>query len=325
MTGMRILALDGGGSKGAYALGVLKKLEQESGRSITDLFDAIYGTSTGAIITAFLAQGKGIDEIRGLYREGVPDIMRQRTASGRSARLESFADKYLGGITPAHFKVDVGIVASRVDHLKRPMIFKSTVEAAHGSQNSFVPFFGVSVKDAVVASCSAVPFFKPKEVQTANYERAKLIDGGFCANNPSLYAVTDAVKRLGHDAQHTVLNVGVGSYPEKPFSVSIVMRVLGLARWMVPADKREDLQGYLGAVPLMMDMTTISHQFLIQALVPECHFVRVSEASSSADHTTNFVDPCTDVMERIFLHGLDSWGKNGDRNQLEGLLSRLHQ
>ena len=43
----------------------------------------------------------------------------------------------------------------------------------------------------------------------------ELFDGGYCANNPTLYAVADAVKALGkHYGDMRVLTVGVGMYPE---------------------------------------------------------------------------------------------------------------
>src|SRR5438128_1449995 len=57
-TPFRILALDGGGAKGFYTLGVLEEVEALAGSSLSARFDLIFGTSTGAIIAALLALGK---------------------------------------------------------------------------------------------------------------------------------------------------------------------------------------------------------------------------------------------------------------------------
>lgn len=53
----RVLALDGGGSKGFYTLGVLYELEAMLGCRLCERFDLIYGTSTGSIIGTLLALG----------------------------------------------------------------------------------------------------------------------------------------------------------------------------------------------------------------------------------------------------------------------------
>src|SRR5687767_12362413 len=70
----KILALDGGGIRGALTLGYLKKIEtilreKENNQQLvlSDYFDLIGGTSTGAIIAAALAIGKSVDEIADLY------------------------------------------------------------------------------------------------------------------------------------------------------------------------------------------------------------------------------------------------------------------
>ena len=49
-TGVRILALDGGGSRGLVALELLLAIEQRTGEKLRDMFDLVYGTSTGAMI-----------------------------------------------------------------------------------------------------------------------------------------------------------------------------------------------------------------------------------------------------------------------------------
>ena len=56
--GDRILCLDGGGMKGLAQIEVLCQLEVATGRKITQLFDWIVGTSTGAIIALAMVYSK---------------------------------------------------------------------------------------------------------------------------------------------------------------------------------------------------------------------------------------------------------------------------
>ena len=56
--GDRILCLDGGGMKGLAQIEVLSQLEEATGRRITQLFDWIVGTSTGAIIALAMVYGE---------------------------------------------------------------------------------------------------------------------------------------------------------------------------------------------------------------------------------------------------------------------------
>lgn len=77
----RILAMDGGGIRGALTLGFLKKIETELKGRHKDLyknegdfrlchyFDLIGGTSTGAIIATALSIGMSVDEISNLYQD----------------------------------------------------------------------------------------------------------------------------------------------------------------------------------------------------------------------------------------------------------------
>src|SRR5579872_6316022 len=182
----RILSLDGGGAKGFYTLGVLKEIEAMLGEPLCERFDLIFGTSTGAIIAALLALGYTVDEIHTLYKEHVPVIMRQRTASGRSRSLAHLAKTVFGERNFSDVKTGVGIVATRWE-LEKPMIFKGSVAQAHGRCATFVPGFGCTIADAIRASCSAYPFFEKTVITSGDGKRVELIDGGYCANNPTLY------------------------------------------------------------------------------------------------------------------------------------------
>ena len=56
--GSRILFLDGGGVKGLLQIEILMQIEAKTERKITDLFDWIVGSSTGAIIALGLVYGE---------------------------------------------------------------------------------------------------------------------------------------------------------------------------------------------------------------------------------------------------------------------------
>lgn len=209
----RILSLDGGGAKGFYTLGVLKEIEAMLGCPLHKRFDLVFGTSTGAIIAALIALGHEIDEIHELYKKHVPTIMQATSATAKSAALAKLAKSVFNETTFDAVKTGVGIVTTKWLQ-ERPMIFKTSVAQAHGRAASFKPGFGVSIGEAVQASCSAYPFFNRKSVTTGDGDTIELIDGGYCANNPTLYAIADAViamKKARSDVR--VVSIGVGEYP----------------------------------------------------------------------------------------------------------------
>lgn len=209
----RILSLDGGGAKGFYSLGVLREIEGMVKCPLHEKFDLIFGTSTGAIIAALLALGRNVSEISALYEAHVPTVMKMKSRSAKSAALLELADKVFAEAAFTDMKTGIGIVTTRWA-IERPMIFKTSIAQAHGRVGTFSPGFGVRVSDAVQASCSAFPFFDRKTVRTDKGDLVELIDGGYCANNPTLYAIADAIMALKLPPEHLrVVSVGVGVYP----------------------------------------------------------------------------------------------------------------
>src|SRR6476659_7626659 len=70
----RLLACDGGGIRGIISIEILAKIEAElralSGKPdlvLSDYFDYVAGTSTGAIIATLVSLGFGVGEIRDFY------------------------------------------------------------------------------------------------------------------------------------------------------------------------------------------------------------------------------------------------------------------
>ena len=203
----RILSLDGGGAKGFYSLGVLREIEGMLGCPLYERFDLVFGTSTGAIIAALIALGYEVDQIHDLYKEHVPRIMKAKSAADKSKALEELAKEVFGGRKFDVVRTGIGIVSNA------PMIFKGSVDQAHGRVGTFSPGFGCSIADAVQASCSAYPFSagrsRTTRATTWNWSTAATAQ-----TTPTLYAIADALMALKRPPDSLrVVSVGVGVYP----------------------------------------------------------------------------------------------------------------
>lgn len=293
----RILSLDGGGAKGFYTIGILEEIEAMMKQPLCGCFDLIFGTSTGAIIAALLARGDTVEQIKATYETYVPKIMGRRTRSGRSASLRLLADEVFKEAQFDGFKTKVGIVATRWKD-ERPMIFKNSVDQAHGSKDSFQVGFGCTVADAVVASCSAYPFFNRPEIKTGKGDLVEVADGGFCANNPTLYAIADATRALGQSKDSLrIVSLGVGSYPE-------------------PKTWRNVMKGVVPRVPFIQKIlgtNTCSMETLRLVLFGDVATVRISETFNEPEMATDFLENDLGKLNRLVQKGRDSFAKNEQR------------
>ncbi len=211
---IKILSLDGGGAKGFYTLGILREVEAAVGKRLYEHFDLIFGTSTGSIIATLLATGHSVDEIHEYYKKHVPPIMQASGKVAKTAKLRATGATVFGDAGFETVLTGLGIVSTKWQ-LETPMIFKSKETQAHGRRATFVPGFGCNLADAIEASCSAYPFFEIKTLETASGDVVELFDGGYCANNPSLYALADATVALGYARENCrLLSLGCGQYPE---------------------------------------------------------------------------------------------------------------
>ncbi|XP_024264725.2 calcium-independent phospholipase A2-gamma [Oncorhynchus tshawytscha] len=81
--GIRILAIDGGGTRGLVALQTLHKLQTLTGKPIYQLFDYICGVSTGAILAFMLGVFQiPLDDCEELYRKLGSDVFKQNVIVG---------------------------------------------------------------------------------------------------------------------------------------------------------------------------------------------------------------------------------------------------
>lgn len=278
-----------------YTLGVLSELEKQLAGNLCDNFQLIFGTSTGAIITAMLGLGYSVSEIKKKYQELVPKIMTKGTQKGKSAALNKLGKEIFDEQKFNAFKTGVGIVAMNFD-TQQPLIFKNTSDRAHGSKSSFEPGFGLTILEAVEASCAACPIFCKKELNTLNKGNITAIDGGFIANNPSLFALIDATKALKFPVSDIkMLSVGVGNYIEKPIS----RMQLFLSRF--------EMAQIASKVLVASSNTT---ETVTKLLFPELHLERVNDAFPEPKYGTNMIESNPDKLAKMYQLGIGSYAKH---------------
>lgn len=194
----RILALDGGGIRGALTLGFLEKIEdtlrQRHGNDpefrLSDYFDLIGGTSTGAIIATCLALGMKATEVKKMYLDlgGVIFAKRRTWFQWLSAKfdagaLETSLQDVLGNRTLGSPDLRTGlcIVTKRADTGSTWPLLN------HPAGKYFDSNRGILLRKAVRASAAAPTYFTPEVIDVGGGEEAAFVDGGVSMyNNPAL-------------------------------------------------------------------------------------------------------------------------------------------
>jgi len=291
---LNILVLDGGGSKGVYTLGVLKELELKLGKPLCEHFGLIFGTSTGSIIAALIGLGYEVPEIEKLYLDLIPKIMSKTTKKGRSQALEEEAKKILGSLKFDAFKTNIGIVALNFE-TQMPLIFKTDIQQAHGMKQSFKAGFDCTIETAVRCSSAAYPFFEKMKIVTENHGEIEVVDGGFIANNSTLYSMIDAYKALNFsESDIRLLNVGVGQYVE--IKSGLKHRFLKLF-------------GIFNFIERVLTASTNSNTIIAKLLFPDLDILRISEAFPEPKHGTNMLESDIGKLNKMIQLGRSSYAK----------------
>ncbi len=180
----RILALDGGEIRGALCLGILEKIEELLKKRynnpefrLSDYYDMIGGTSTGAIIASGLAKGMRVIEVSSLYLEMCGEIFAERLNTfGQLIQTifskTRFKVNKLEAALAEEFKTGLCIIAKRADTFSS-YIFHNHPESTFYNHNS-----GILVRDLLRATSAAPSSFMVKKLNIARSELGAFIDGG---------------------------------------------------------------------------------------------------------------------------------------------------
>jgi hypothetical protein len=202
----RLLALDGGGVRGALTLEYLAVIEEmlrarhggDPEFRLCDYFDLIGGTSTGSIIAAGLSLGFSVAKLQQLYRDLAREVF-QRPFWRFGAFVSKFPSEPLRRALEAQFgdatlgsdrlRTGLMVMTKRLDtgspwpiHNNPRGRYYDRRPGGTGLPNKDFPLTAI-----VRASTAAPHYFEPETLAIADGVTGAFVDGGVSpSNNPSL-------------------------------------------------------------------------------------------------------------------------------------------
>jgi patatin-like phospholipase/acyl hydrolase len=218
-----VLCLDGGGMRGLVECGLLRFIEQRTGKPIDELFDMIVGVSTGAILASMLCRKMDTTEaIRKYYFVG--SLMFEKRKLTNWIQMFTHEDKglydtkKLEALGKEIFGTELFIDPNNPDPKTKVVVISSELDEDTGKFRTvlfrnYIPkirdrgadFQHVKMYQAISASAAA-PFY----LNSYRIDDARFFDGGILHNNPTLQGLMEARIQFGKDCKLVVLSLGTG-------------------------------------------------------------------------------------------------------------------
>mmetsp|Transcript_21232 Transcript_21232/g.30845 ORF Transcript_21232/g.30845 Transcript_21232/m.30845 type:complete len:669 (-) Transcript_21232:265-2271(-) len=200
--GLRVLSIDGGGTRALMTFEALKHLKKITGCEIHEMFDVIGGTSTGAIIAGALGvMKKPVEEVEALYRELIAKIFAKHPLNSskmiftrayydtsvfeqllqRECGELRLLDSTMDGKGPKVFAVSAVLTPQRT---VLAHVFRNYTYPADGEDSRYYGCADVPLWLALRCSSAAPTFFTEMRVNGEVHA-----DGAIVANNPAAVAL----------------------------------------------------------------------------------------------------------------------------------------
>ncbi|XP_054464723.1 calcium-independent phospholipase A2-gamma-like [Anoplopoma fimbria] len=223
--GIRVLSIDGGGTRGVVPLQVLKLLEAQTGRKIHQLFDYICGVSTGAVLAFMLGLAHfSLEECADMYRRFGSEVFRQNplvgtvkmgwshsyynTETWETILREKLGNRVLIKTAGDELSPKVSAVSTVVNWGTSPKAFVfRNYNHKPGSLSRYAGGSLCQMWEAVRASSAAPGYFQEFPLQSDIHQ-----DGGLILNNPCALAVHESRLLWPNQPFQCVLSLGTGRY-----------------------------------------------------------------------------------------------------------------
>ncbi|NWV20512.1 PLPL8 phospholipase, partial [Origma solitaria] len=223
--GVRVLTIDGGGTRGLVALQTLRKLEELTGKPVHQLFDYICGVSTGAILAFMLGLFHiPLDDCEELYHKLGSDVFKQNVIVGTVKMGWSHAfydsdiwEKMLKEKMGSNLMIEtarkskcpkvaaVSTIVNRGTPLKA-FVFRN-YNHFPGVKSHYIGGCQYKLWQAIRASSAAPGYFQEYVLGSDLHQ-----DGGLLLNNPSALAVHECKCLWPNVPLQCLISLGTGRY-----------------------------------------------------------------------------------------------------------------
>ncbi|XP_010893434.2 calcium-independent phospholipase A2-gamma [Esox lucius] len=223
--GIRVLAIDGGGTRGLVALQTLQKLQTLTGKPIYQLFDYICGVSTGAILAFMLGVFHiPLDECEELYRKLGSDVFTQNVIVGtvKMGWSHAFYDSQIWENILKE-RMGEGLMVETARDPKCPKVSAVSTIVNRGLPLKAYVFRNYSMLpgvrshylgdckhkmwQAIRASSAAPGYFQEYTLGKDLHQ-----DGGLLINNPTALAIHECKLLWPNSPLQCVVSLGTGRY-----------------------------------------------------------------------------------------------------------------
>ena len=239
----KLLSIDGGGIRGVLALEILGRLEQELADAqgiardefrLSDFFDYVAGTSTGAVIAACVSRGMSVAQMMDFYLDAGPIMFDRRLRKRVVALIKGGAQydakplegrlKQLFGentnLEPGNLKCHL-LAVTRNQTTDSPWPISSNPDAKYNQPQYADSNLKIPLWQLVRASAAAPFVFQSQRITVEEGKEFRFLDGGITPyNNPAwlLYRMaTESCYNMNWERGEDKLllvSVGTGSSPK---------------------------------------------------------------------------------------------------------------
>ncbi len=259
----KLLALDGGGIRGALTIeilaGIEAKLRSELGQPgllLSDYFDYIAGTSTGAIIAACLSWGMSTAEVREFYEKN-GETMFDEASLLKRATVYKYEDRNLAEKLKEIFVEDNGELATlgtkKLGTLLMLVMRNADTDSPWWVSNN--PFAKYNLPERrkpphedcnldlplwrLIRASTAAPVFFPSESIQLGKRKFDFVDGGVTPhNNPAfqlfIMATAEAYRLCWPSGEDRMLIVSCGTGASPDTDVGLLGRHHGYQATHIP-------------------------------------------------------------------------------------------
>jgi patatin-like phospholipase/acyl hydrolase len=317
----RILAIDGGGSRGIIPATLLHCLHQDTGIHPLEHFDLVAGTSTGGIISIALAAGITPAQLVDLYLTKVDQIF-----------SESWLDKLSG--MDEHLQANYS--NKKLKKILEQLLGRKTLKDLHQSAN-----FGKKGKTLMVCAFDLYPLAKDPKTPDFNYRPhvfnsaylrdgaetlvdlalrtsagptyfpiyQHFIDGGVAMNNPSMaalaFAMNDSVSSKPHYLYEQPTKKGPGITDRRKIRLLSLGCGTSNSSFISPDEitkRKRGNWGNLQWIKYLPDLLTESNMqsswYYVQQVLHDNHYHRINVRFTDAIHYPDLLHKVISMDEK---------------------------